>query len=68
MDPKDDVEREERRGVLWFTVMMDVSSAAMSGWGTSLVMDEIVSFFQIIALLTIRCSLCLLVLRSGRLE
>lgn len=43
MEPKDDVEREERRGVLWYTVMSDIASSAMSGWGTSIVMDEVVS-------------------------
>jgi hypothetical protein len=41
--PQDSVEREERRGAMWFAFYHDTVSSAASGWGSSIALDELVS-------------------------
>ncbi|WVQ75983.1 hypothetical protein IAR50_005619 [Cryptococcus sp. DSM 104548] len=39
--PKTDAEREERRAVLWYVVLLDTAASACSGWPGTLPHDEI---------------------------
>jgi hypothetical protein len=40
--PADAVEREERRASMWFALYHDTIASAASGWGTSIMLDELV--------------------------
>ena len=41
--PVDDIEREERRAAVWFAFYHETVSSAASGWGNSIVLDELAS-------------------------
>ncbi len=41
--PSDDVDKHERRNLVWYTVIMDLSLECSSGWPGALVFEELVS-------------------------
>lgn len=47
-DWKDDIEREERRNLLWIAISYDVTSSAVGGWAGTIMLDEVVSLFPLL--------------------
>lgn len=56
--PSEDWDREERRLLTSYIMMMDFISSTTSGWGTAVILDEIVSETRLLWL-THRCHGCL---------